>query len=154
MAVQELEVLLRTAIFKPANELIGYLLQAAADRIDTLYHPKAGQQYKGRVGLQVQGIFGSFELKRDYYYHAGKNSGYYPSDAGLGLEGSTTPALARLMCLEGADEPGFEKAQRHLAETGGINISGRQIQRMVQRVGCDAQAWGATEALRVWKLLR
>src|SRR5207247_5387534 len=111
VAVQELEVLLRTAIFKPANELIGYLLQAAADRIDTLYHPKAGQQYKGRVGLQVQGIFGSFEFKRDYYYHAGKNNGYDPSDAGLGLEGSTTPALARLMCLEGADEPGFEKAQ-------------------------------------------
>jgi hypothetical protein len=28
--VQELEVLVRTAIFKPANALIGYLLQTAA----------------------------------------------------------------------------------------------------------------------------
>ena len=33
-AVAELEVLVRTAIFKPANELVGMLLQQAAERID------------------------------------------------------------------------------------------------------------------------
>jgi hypothetical protein len=54
--------------------------------------------------------------------------------------------LARLICLEGADEPGYEKAQRHLAETGGIEVSARQIQRVVQRVGQDAQAWQQREA--------
>ena len=32
--VQELEVLVRTAVFQPANALVGHLLQAAADRID------------------------------------------------------------------------------------------------------------------------
>lgn len=34
VAVQQLEVLLRTAIFKPASVLVGFLLQAAGDRID------------------------------------------------------------------------------------------------------------------------
>jgi hypothetical protein len=146
LAVQQLEVLVRTAIFKPANALVGFLLQAAADRIDADYQPKPGQQHKGRQPLQVQGLFGSFELVRDYYYHAGKKEGHYPADAALGLEVAYTPALARLMCLEGADEASYQKAEKHLEQTGGIPVSGRQIQRVVQRVGTAAQAWQEREA--------
>jgi hypothetical protein len=146
LAVQQLEVLVRTAIFKPANALVGFLLQAAADRIDAAYQPRPGQQHKGRQSLQVQGLFGSFELVRDYYYHAGKKEGHYPADAALGLEVAYTPALARLMCLEGADEPSYQKAEQHLEETGGISVSGRQIQRVVQRVGVAAQEWQEREA--------
>lgn len=145
-AVQELEFLIRTAIFKPANQIIGLLLQQAAERIDSSYQPLPGEHYKGKQTLSVQGIFGSLEIRRDYYYHEGKKLGHYPADDALGLEGSSTPALARLTCLVGADQPGFERAQRHLKEVGGIEISGRQIQRMVQRVGGDAQAWQEREA--------
>ena len=104
LAVQQLEVLVRTAIFKPATALVGHLLQGAADRIDAAYQPKPGQQRKGRESITVQGLFGAFKLARDYYYHAGKKQGHFPADAALGLEGGNTPALARLVCLEGADE--------------------------------------------------
>jgi hypothetical protein len=148
VAVQQLEVLVRTAIFKPANAVVGFLLQQAADRIDAAYQPKPGQQRKGRERLRVEGIFGSFELQRDYYYHAGKKQGHYPADAGLGLEGDKTPALARLVCLEGADEASYQKAQDHLRETGGIDLSARQIQRLVQPVGKAAQTWQEREALQ------
>ena len=34
LAVQQLEVLVRTAVFKSANALVGFLLQEAAHRID------------------------------------------------------------------------------------------------------------------------
>ena len=146
VAVQQLEVLVRTAIFKPANALIGVLLQAAADRIDAAYQPQPGQLRKGHETLQIDGIFGTFPLQRDYYYHAGKQQGHYPADAALGLEGSTTPALARLVCLEGADEVSYLKAEVHLQETGGITFSARQIQRLVQTVGAPAQQWQAREA--------
>jgi hypothetical protein len=146
VAVQQLEVLVRTALFKPAQALMGCLLQQAADRIDAAYQPKPGERRKGRETIQGQCLFGSFSLTRDYYYHPGKHQGHYPADAALGLEVSYTPALARLMCLEGADEPGYEKAQRHLAETGGIEVSARQIQRVVQRVGQAAQTWQEREA--------
>jgi hypothetical protein len=145
-AVQQLEVLVRTALFKSANALVGFLLQGAADRIDATYQPKPRQQFKGRVRVEVQGMFGSFPLERDYYYHAGKHEGHYPVDAALGLETGHTPALARLMCLEGADETSYQKAEQHLEETGGIHVSGRQIQRMVQRVGAAAQRWQQREA--------
>lgn len=139
--VAQLEVLIRTAVFKSANELVGWLLQQAADRIDAGYQPKPGQARKGREKLQVQGIFGSFSIARDYYYHPGKDQGHYPADAALGLEVGYTPALAKLICLEGADESTYLKAQRHLEQTGGIGVSARQIQRVVQRVGGSAQLW-------------
>jgi hypothetical protein len=145
MAVQQLETLLRTAIFKPANALVGELLQAAADRIDAAYQPKPGEQRKGRQTIRVQGIFGCFPLERDYYYHPGRKQGHYPADAALGLEAGNTPALARLVCLEGADANGYAKAEKHLRETGGIEFSARQIQRLVQRVGGEAQGWQERE---------
>jgi len=146
IAVQELEVLVRTAVFKSANILVGWLLQQAADRIDAAYQPKAGQQYKGRVGIHLDGLFGTSRWERDYYYHPGKKEGHYPADAALGLEGSHTPALARLMCLEGADQSSYQKAELHLAETGGIHVQARQIQRLVQQVGAAAQKWQEREA--------
>jgi hypothetical protein len=139
-------VLVRTAVFKSVNVLVGFLLQEAAGRIDAAYQPRPRFQYKGRVSIQVQGMFGSFPLERDYYYHEGKKQGHYPADALLGLEGGYTPALSRLMCLEGADETSYQKAELHLAETGGIQVGARQIQRMVQRVGAAAQKWQEREA--------
>ena len=90
-AVQALEVLVRTALFKPAAALIGHLLQGAADRTDSQYQPKPGEERKGRESLQIQCLFGTFKLQRDYYHHPGKKSGHYPADAALKLEGSYTP---------------------------------------------------------------
>jgi hypothetical protein len=141
-----LEFLLRAALFKSASQLVGDMLQGAIDRIDAAYQPKPGEVRKSRASIQVQGIFGSCELNRDYYHHAGKSEGFCPSDAALGLEVGYTPALAKLMCLEGADEESYQKAENHLKEVGGISVSGRQIQRVVQRIGQDAQAWQQRQA--------
>jgi hypothetical protein len=142
-----LEVLVRAAIFKPASELVGMLLQQAADRIDEAYIPKPGEQRKSREPLSVQGMFGSFLLMRRYYYHPGKKCGHFPADAALGLEGAYTPALARLICLEGSDETSFQQACLHLREVGGIGVSERQIQRVVGRVGQEAVAWQKRESV-------
>lgn len=148
MDVQKLEVLVRTAIFKPATALVAFLLQAAAEQIDAAYQSKPGEQRKGREPITLDCIFGSFVLERDYYYHPGKELGHYPADAALGLEVGKTPALLRLVCLEGADEASYQKAEEHLRETGGISISARQIQRTVQQVGVGAQQWQQREALK------
>jgi hypothetical protein len=56
--------------------------------------------------------------------------------------------LARLVCLEGADEASYEKAEIHLRETGGIEFSSRQIQRLVGPIGAAAQRWQEREAQR------
>ena len=140
-AVQELEGLVRTAIFKPATALIAFLLQAAADRIDAAYQAKPGEVRKGFSSITVQCLFGTFPMRRAYYYHPGKACGHCPADAGLGLEHGFTPALNRLVCLEGADEICYQKAETHLQETAGITVDTRQIQRVVQRFGPMAQRW-------------
>jgi hypothetical protein len=140
-SAQQWELLVRVAVFKTATEVVAFLFQQAADRIDAVYQPKPGEHYKGRARLQTQGIFGSFEMERGYYFDPEKGQGHFPADAALGLEGGYTPALARLICLESVDETGFEKAQEHLRETGGMEVSARQMQRLVQRVGPAAQAW-------------
>jgi hypothetical protein len=59
----------------------------------------------------------------------------------MGLEDGHMPALVRLACLEGADESGFDQAEKHLLETGGIGMESRQIHRLAQRVGPTSQAW-------------
>jgi len=143
----QLEGLVRTALFKSASQIVGYLFQQAAERIEAAYQPKPGQQRKGRETVSVDCIFGSFHLERDYYYHEGKKLGHHPADAALGLEGGCTPALARLICLEGADENSYQKAEDHLRETGGIHVSARQVQRLLQQVGVAAQTWQERQAL-------
>ena len=81
VAVQQLEVLVRTAVFKSANLLVGWLLQRAAEQIDDAYQPKPGQHFKGQISTQIEGMFGSFPLARAYYYQEGKRQGHYPADA-------------------------------------------------------------------------
>lgn len=151
MAVAELdfELLLRAAVFKSTNQLVAQLFQKLADRIDAAYQPKPGYARKGRVPTTIDCIFGSFAIERDYYYHAGKQLGHYPTDAALGLqEGGKTPALARLVCFEAAEQDSYQDAENHLKETGGIHLCARQIQRLVQQVGAAAQTWQEREALR------
>lgn len=137
----DLEKLLRAAIFKPVAEMVGQLLQEAADKIDAAYQPKPGEVRKGRQTLQIQGMFGCSTLRRTYYYHSGKKQGHHPADEVLGLEGGHTPALARLICLEGSDETSYQKAALHLQEIGGIELGERQIQREVLRIGPAAAEW-------------
>jgi hypothetical protein len=94
-AVAQLEMLVRAAVFKSANQLVGWLLQQAADRIDAAYQPKPGEARKGREAIEAQGMFGQFPLARDYYYHAAKGQGHSPADDALGLEVSYTPRLGQ-----------------------------------------------------------
>ncbi|MGH8526714.1 MAG: UPF0236 family transposase-like protein [Gammaproteobacteria bacterium] len=143
--MQELEMLLRLAFFKSAQELFERLLQESVDRIDAQYQAKPGMHYKERRPVTIQSIFGPCRLTRDCYYLPAQNRGHCPADAALALEAGCTPALFRLISLEGADEASFQKAEEHLKETGGIEVSARQIQRAIQHIGPAAQRWQEQE---------
>ena len=54
VAVQQVEVLVRAAIYKPANALVGFLLQGAADRIDASYTSR-GHRLSFFELLEIQG---------------------------------------------------------------------------------------------------
>ena len=139
-SVLQIEGLIRAALFRNGADIVGHLLQAAADQIDAAFHPSPGDALKAREAIECQCLFGTFTLERNYYYSTARG-GYHPADAALGLDVGYTPALVRLASFEGSDQTSFLKAEQHLLETGGIQMEARQIQRLVQRVGPMAQAW-------------
>jgi len=46
-AVAQLELLVRTAVFKSGNQLVGWLLQQAVDRVDAAYQPQGWGRVQG-----------------------------------------------------------------------------------------------------------
>ena len=78
-----------------------------------MFKPKPGQRLIGGRGLELSTLFGGVKVRRDYCLGSGE--GHCPADAALGLEGSATAALARLVCRAAAQEV-FGAASRDLAE--------------------------------------
>ena len=113
-------------------------LQDQVDTLDAQETPPPGYRRAGRRPRHVQGFFGWTLLERDYYYNGQR--GFAPADGALGLVGSYTPDLAYLLSVAAALEP-FEAAQQLLQRFSGIEVAGRQIQRLVQIVGPKALAW-------------
>ena len=134
-------MLVRTAVFKSANQLVGWLLQQAVDRSDAAYQAKPGEVRKGREASKPRESLAASLWREITTITPAKTKVIIPQTTLWVWKSSYTPALAKLICLEGADEQTYLKAERHLLQTGGIVVSARQIQRVVQRVGSAAQAW-------------
>lgn len=131
----------RDAVLAVGRELFGPLLQQRIDQIDAQFQPRPDQSFIGRRWIELSSLFGEVSVRRDYYL--GRNGGHCPADAALGLEGSATPALARLISRAAAQQP-YGAASRDLAEYGAIQVDDRQIQRVVQRIAPAVEPWLAT----------
>src|SRR5208337_2148946 len=80
-------------------------------------------------------LFGSIRLRagRNYFYDPATNTGRFPLDQALGLVHSFSPALVRLAARAAAKE-GYAGASEDLLAQAGVNLEGRQIQRLVNLV--------------------
>lgn len=134
----EWEQQFREALLAVGAQLFGPLLQKRIDQIDSQFQARPNQQFIARRTLEVSTLFGPVRVRRDYYL--GPDGGHCPADAGLGLEGSATPALARLVTRAAAQQP-YGAASRDLTEYGAIRVDERQIQRIVQRIGPAVEPW-------------
>jgi hypothetical protein len=132
---------LRDALIAAGRDLFGPLLQQRIDQIDQAYQAPPGHRALGRRPLRIATLFGEVHVERDYYLSPG--GGHCPADAALGLEGSTTPALARLVTRAAAQQP-YGAASRDLADYGAIHVDERQIQRLVQRLAPAVDPWLAS----------
>lgn len=136
--VLEWEQQFREAVLVVGRQLFGPMLQKRIDQIDARFQPRPDLRRMGRRVREVATLFGAVEVERDYYF--GSQGGHCPADAGLGLEGSATPALARLMSRAAAQQP-YGAASRDLAEYGAIRVEERQIQRVVQQLAPAVEPW-------------
>jgi hypothetical protein len=132
------ELELRELVLRAGQSIFGPMLKKRIDQIDAKFQPKPGHRLIGRRDLEVSTLFGEVKVRRDYYLVA--EGGHCPADAALGLEGSATPALARLVCRASAQQA-FGAASRDLAEYGAIRVDERQVQRVVQRLGPEVAPW-------------
>jgi hypothetical protein len=136
--LQELEVNVRQLLLKAGAQLLQPVVQLLVDQYDGAFEPGPRQRFAGRRPLQIQGLFGWMQINRDYYFDG--EQGHCPADAALALEGSYTPALARLLCRSAA-QASYHEASRDLFEYGGIQVCERQIQRLVQEMAPAIGPW-------------
>jgi hypothetical protein len=128
----------REALLAVGAQLFGPMLQQRIDQLDAQYQARPDQEFIGRRSFEVASLFGPVRVQRDYFL--GREGGHCPADAGLGLEGSATPALARLVTRAAAQQP-YGAASRDLAEYGAIQVEERQIQRIAGRIAPAVEPW-------------
>jgi hypothetical protein len=96
------------------------------------------QRFAGRKPLQIQGLFGLMDVARDYYVESAQ--GHCPADAALALEGSYTPALARMLCRAAAKSP-YQEGSDDLWDYAGIRVPPSQIQRVAMEIAPSVPTW-------------
>jgi hypothetical protein len=133
-----LEVRVRDLILQAGAKLLAPVVQTLVDQFDGSFQPRPNQRFAGRRPLEIQGLFGLMKISRDYYFDG--QLGHCPSDAALAFEGCYTPALSRLLCRSAA-RSSYGEASQDLFEYGAIEVSDRQIQRLVRQVAPAVQPW-------------
>jgi hypothetical protein len=93
----------------------------------------------------VETVLGTIQLKRAYFYRpsAGEEEGHgrFPLDEALGLINGYSASMAKLMCRAGAMASGYEAASADLKAYAGLEVDGRQIQRMVNLKATEIQEY-------------
>lgn len=88
---------------------------------------------------KVQCLLGSFELERGYYK---TEQGWdIPMDRMLGLIGSYTPGLAKMMCRAAGTDGSFSEAEDTLRIYAGAEVPASQIRAVVQQIGPAIAEW-------------
>lgn len=130
-----LELGLREALFKDGCQILEALLNQPG--VLGAQAPE-GQCHEKRT-RQVQGLLGSFELERGYY----KTEGGWdlPMDRMLGLVGSYTPGLAKMMCRAAGTDGSFSEAEDTLRIYAGAAVPASQIRAVAQQIGPAIAAW-------------
>lgn len=94
-----------------------------------------GEQNYGLREMEVLTLLGPILLSRLYFYNEALGQGRFPLDEALGLLQGYSSGVAKMMCRAGALSPAFEAASQDLQAYAGLRVPGRQIQRMILRMG-------------------
>ena len=108
---------------------------------------RAGEKLHPDRPKEMLTVLGPMSLKRGYFYQPAsggqaQGQGRCPLDEALGLIDGYTPGMAKMMCRAGAMASGYEAASADLKAYAGLEVEGRQIQRMVNLMADDIHAHG------------
>lgn len=131
--IEWLETGLKAALHADACTVIGQLL-ADSDLVIEGNGKQTGERLGGTHTKKVLCVFGEVSITRQYYYNPSTGRGRYPLDEALGLENGYTPGVVRLMCRAAARDS-YEAASADLKAYAALEVSSREINRMVRRMG-------------------
>ncbi len=106
-------------------------------------HPYKFIEFRDKKLLTV---LGSVTVKRAYYYDRECRGGYCPKDRALDIEGTSySSGVRRMMSKVGAYRP-FGLGHEDLRELVDIRVSAKEVERISQMVGGQAEAFHTTES--------
>jgi hypothetical protein len=130
--MEAVELGLREALFKDGRVLVEKLYnQPGLSVPDNASRP--GEKCHPQRSKDMHTLFGVIAVRRNYFYDPQTHAGRCPLDQALGLVHSFSHALVRLAARAAATE-GYESASGDLLAQAGVNLEGRQIQRLVNLV--------------------
>jgi len=136
--LEAVELGLREAIFRDLCQVLEELLNDP-----TLPVPedasRPGEKCHADRPKEMLTLFGPVRLSRNYYHAATEQTGRVPLDRALGLWEGYSPGVLRLVCRATARFP-FETAAAELKAYCGLEVQGRQMQRIAQDMGPKVQA--------------
>jgi hypothetical protein len=95
---------------------------------------------------EVLTVLGSVTVKRAYYYDPDCRSGWCPKDRTLDIEGTSySSGVRRMMSKVGAYRP-FGLGHEDMYELADIRVSAKEVERISQMVGDQAEAFHTAEA--------
>lgn len=110
-----------------------------SDALSGAQHPcPCGQmaRYVDRRSKCFQTVLGDLTLERAYYYCSQCQRGFCPREVALGLEGSLSPGVIRMIGAVGATVS-FEEGSGLLNELAGLQIGAKQVERTAEALGAE-----------------
>ncbi len=136
--LEAVEIGLREALFRDACGILGDLLNDPALPVPEDQGRPGERCHAGRPKEPLT-LFGLVALRRNYYYWASREQGRAPLDQALGLWAGYSPGVLRIICRAAARHP-FDVAAAELKAYCGLQVEGRQIQRIAQEMGPRVRA--------------
>jgi hypothetical protein len=91
-------------------------------------------RYVDRRSKCFQTVLGDLTLERAYYHCPQCESGFCPRDRALGLDGSLSPGVVRMIGVVGATVS-FEEGSGLLKELAGLHVVAKQVERTAESLG-------------------
>jgi hypothetical protein len=93
-------------------------------------------RYVDRRSKRFHTALGDLTLDRAYYHCPACQSGFCPRDRALGLDGSLSPGVVRMIGAVGATLS-FEEGRGLLNELAGLHIVAKQVERTAEALGAE-----------------
>lgn len=124
---------LRDALLRDGRRIVAALYNDRA-LLPEEEEPRPFETVHRNRSRSVHTLFGRIKLRRNYHHHTKSGTGRCPLDGLLGLEGSHTPAVARLMCRAASRAGSYREASEDLAVYAGLALDPRDLGRLAAAV--------------------